>query len=144
MKLSVIGRKLARAHAYAFYVIRGTFQWTWDDGLQDWKALLFISVAMSFAVFSGVTAVSIALQHRMLLPDAKQRFMTLWRTVTVGLTAINYWNLVRRRRWSRFERDFRHVSKGKRLALGAVVWASVILIVGVAEWMAFLTRKLPG
>jgi len=143
MELSTIGSKLARAHAFAFYAIRGTFQWIWDDGLQDWKALLFISLAMFFAVFSGVTAVSIALQHRILLPDAKQSFMTIWGTVGMGLTAINYWTLVRRRRWSRFEREFRHVSKGKRLAFGTVVWASVILIVGVTEWMAQCVRNLP-
>ena len=123
--------------------MRSTFQWTWDDGLQDWKALLIMTVAMCFAAFSGVTAVSIALQHR-LLPHAKQDFVTLWGVVALGFTAINYWTLVRQRRWSRFEREFRHLSNGKRLGLGVVVWASVILIVGVAEWMALLTRRLPG
>ena len=61
MELSTIGSKLARAHAFAFYAIRGTFQWIWDDGLQDWKALLFISLAMFFAGRFQVGSATIAL-----------------------------------------------------------------------------------
>ena len=144
MGLSVVGRWFARTHAYSFYVTRNTFKALSDDGLEDWKALLVITVAMLFAALAGVTGVSIALQHRVLLPDAKQRFMTLWGTVTFSLTVINYFALVNRHRWSRFEAEFRHLSKSTGLLGGFVVWASMILVVAVAGWMTLIARKLPG
>jgi hypothetical protein len=143
-ELSVIGRWFARTHAYLFYVTRSTFKSVWDDGLQDWKALLVVSVAMLFAALACVATVSIALRHRVLLPNERQRFMVLWGTVALALTAINYYTLVFRRRWSRFEKEFQHLSKPARLLRAFVVWASMILIVAAAEWTALIAWKLPA
>ena len=143
MGLSVIGRWFARTHAYWFYSIRSTFRSLSDDGWEDWKALLVISVAMLFASLVAVAAVSIAFQHRVLLPSAKPRFMMIWGTVSFSLTAINYYTLVYRRRWSRFEREFRHLSKTTHILGGAVVWVSMILFVAAAEWMGLIAWKLP-
>ena len=143
MGLSVIGRWFARTHAYWFYSIRSTFKGLSDDGWEDWKALLVISVAMLFASLAVVAAVSIAFQHRVLLPGAKQRFMMLWGTVSLSLTAINYFTLVYRRRWSRFEREFRHFSKTTQTLGGVVVWVSMALFVAVAEWLGSIAWKLP-
>jgi len=144
MRLSFIGRSFARTHAYSFYVIRSTFKSLSNDGLEDWKALLVVTVAMLFAALEGVAAVSIALQHRVLLPDAKQSFRMLWGTVALSVAAINYYTLVNRRRWSTFEREFQHRSKATRLMGGFVVWASMILIAAVARWMLSLAWMLPG
>jgi branched-subunit amino acid ABC-type transport system permease component len=142
--LSAVGRGLARAHAYWFYVARNTFKALFDDGLEDWKALLVITVAMLFTALDGVAAVSIVLQHRVLLPDARQSFRMLWGTVTFSVTAINYFTLVNRRRWSRFEREFQHVPKAPQRLRVFGVWASMILIVAVARWMLLIAWKLPG
>ena len=144
MGLSFIGRWFARMHAYSFYVTRSTFKSLSNDGLEDWKALLVITVAMLFAALDGVAAVSIALQHRVLLPDAKQSFRMLWVTVTASVTVINYYTLVNRRRWSTFEREFQHRSKTTRLLGGFVVWASMILIAAAARWMLLIAWRLPG
>ena len=142
--LSVIDRCFARTHAYSFCVTRNTFKALWDDGLEDWKALLVLTVAMLFAALDGVAAVSIALQHRVLLPDTKEHFRILWGTAAFSLTAINYFTLVNRRRWTRFEREFRHHPKASRLLGGFVVWASMILVAAVTRWMVPIAWKLPG
>jgi hypothetical protein len=141
--LSAIGRWFAKAHAYWFYVTRSTFRTLSDDGLEDWKALLVVSVAMLFAALSGAATVSIALRHRVLLPDAKQPFMMLWGTIALSLTTINYFILVSRHKWSRFERDFQHHSKTTRLVGGVAVWLSMLLVVPAAEWTGSIAWKLP-
>ena len=141
---SVIGRCFARTHAYLFYVIRNTFKALSDDGLEDWKALLVITVAMLFAALDGVAAVSTGLQHRVLLPETRAHFRILWGTAAFSLTAINYFTLVNRRRWTRFEREFHRHPKANRLLGGFVVWASMILVVAVARWMLSIAWRLPA
>jgi hypothetical protein len=141
--LSAVGRWLARVHAYWFYVTRSTFKALSGDGLEDWKALLVISVAMLFAALAGAGTLSIVLRHRVLLPDAKQPFMMLWGAVGLSLTTINYFTLVSRHKWSRFERDFQHRSKATRFLCRVVVWVSMILVVAAAEWTSLIARKLP-
>jgi len=141
--LSALGTWFARAHAYSFYVTRRTFKALSNDGLEDWKALLVITVAMLFTALDAVAAMSIALQHRVLLPDAKQSFGVLWATVTFSLTALNYFTLLNRHRWTRFEREFQHLPKPAQLLRGFGVWASMILLVAVARWMLLIAWKLP-
>lgn len=141
--LSAVGRWLANAHAYWFHVTRSTFKALWDDGLEDWKALLVIYVAMLFAALAGAATISIALRHRVLLPDAKQPFMMLWGAIGLSLTVINYFTLVSRHKWSRLERDFQHLSKATRLFGGVMVWVSMILVVLAAEWTGSIAWKLP-
>jgi len=64
--LAQIGRWLAKAHVYPFYVLRSTFKAVWDDGLENWKALVVMSVAAGFAALTVVSLVSIGLQRRVL------------------------------------------------------------------------------
>jgi branched-subunit amino acid ABC-type transport system permease component len=138
-----VWRTLAKAHAYWFCVTRSTFKALSDDGLEDWKALLVISVAMLFAALAGVATVSIALGHRVLLPDARQPFMMLWGSIVLSLVIMNYVTLIYRRRWSRFERGFRQPSSARWYLGGVAVWLSMILIVAAAEWTSSIARKLP-
>jgi hypothetical protein len=140
---STIGRWLARAHAYWFYATRTTFDAGSHDGLEDWKALVVISVAMLFAALASAATVSIVLRYRVLLPGAKQSFMMLWGAIAFSLTAINYFTLVSRRKWSRFEEGFQHHSKASRIWGRVVVWISMILVVAVAEWASFFAWSLP-
>jgi hypothetical protein len=141
--LAHIGRWLAKAHAYPFYVLRSTFKAVFDDGLEDWKALLVMSVAANFAALSVVSLVSIGLQHRVLLPNGKQPFLMLWGTVYASLVFLNYYTLISGRKWSRFEREFQHRSKTMRFCGGVAVWACLILLVVAAYWTGSIAWKLP-
>jgi hypothetical protein len=138
-----LGRWLVKAHAYPFYVLRSTFKTVSTDGLEDWKALLVISVAMNFAAITVASIVSIAFQQRVLLPDTKQSFLMLWGTVIVGLLLINHYSLVYRGKWSQFEKEFQHLSKAARVGGSIAVWVSLILIVAAAEWTGSIAWKLP-
>jgi hypothetical protein len=141
--LAQIGRWLAKAHAYPFYVLRSTFKAAFDDGLENWKALVVMSVAAGFAALTVVSLVSIGLQHRVLLPGGKHAFMMLWGTVGLGLVILNYYTLISGSKWSRFEREFQHRSKVMRICGGVAVWVSLILIVVVTEWTGSIAWKLP-
>ena len=92
--LAHIGRWLAKASAYPFYMLRSTFKAVSDDGLEDWKALVVMSVATGFAALTVVSLVSIDLQHRVLLPNGKQSFLMLCGPVGVGLVLLNYYTLI--------------------------------------------------
>jgi len=141
--LAYIGRWLAKAHAYPFYVMRSTFKAISRDGLADWKSLVVMTVATGFAALTIVSLVSISLQHRVLLPDGKQPFMMLWGTVGVGLLVLNYYTLISGRKWSRFEREFKHGSKRMRFWGGATVWVCLIFLVVTTEWTGLIASKLP-
>ena len=141
--LAQIGRWLAKAHAYPFYILRSTFKAAFDDGLENWKALVVMSVAANFAALSVVSLVSIGLQHRVLLPGGKQAFMMLWGTTGVGLVILNYYTLISGNKWSRFERQFQHHSKTMRFCSGVAVWAGLILLVVAAYWTGSIAWKLP-
>jgi hypothetical protein len=134
---------VGRAQALVFYALRSTFKWAWDDGLEDWKALLVMSVAMNFAAISVVNVISIALQRRVLLPDTKLLFVILWGTVGVGLVILNHYTLMYGRKWSRFEGEFRHAPKTVRMCAGVAVWVILILCVVTAEWTGSIAWKLP-
>jgi len=138
-----VGRWLAKAHAYAFYVLRSTFKAVWDDGMEDWKALLFMTVAMGFAALTVTNLVSIGLEHRVLLSDEKRQFMMLWGPVYVGLTFLNHYTLMYSRKWSRFEREFQHHSKAMRICGGVAVWVSLLLLVVATLWTGSIASKLP-
>jgi len=138
------GRWLAKANAYPFYIIRGTFKALFDDGLEDWKALVVLSVARGFAALTLVSVISVGLQHRVLLPDGEVRFLTLWGTIGLGIVIFNYYTLIYERKWFRFEREFRHCSRTVRVLGGVAVWVFSILFVVAAEWMGSLAWKLPG
>ena len=142
--LAAICLWLAKAHAYPFCVLRSTFKAMSDDGLEDWKALVFISVAMGFVALTATSIASIGFQHRVLLSDDKSTFMKLWGTVGLCLLAFNYYTLVSGRQWSRFEREFQHRSKATRLTGAILVWLSLILILVATEWSGSIAWKLPS
>jgi hypothetical protein len=141
--LAQIGRWLAKAHAYPFYVLRSTFKAAFDDGLENWKALVVMSVATGFVALTVVSLVSIGLQHRVLLPGGKQAFMMLWGTVGVGLVFLNYYTLISASKWSRFEREFQHRSKAMRICGGVAVWVCLIFLVAATEWTGSIAWRLP-
>jgi hypothetical protein len=130
-------------HAYTFYVLRSTFKAASDDGLEDWKALLFMTVAMDFAALTVTSIVSICLEHRVLPLDEKRQFMTLWGTVVLGLMFLNHYTLIYSRKWSRFEREFQHHSKAMRICGGVAVWVSLLLLVVATLWTGSIASKLP-
>jgi hypothetical protein len=134
---------IKRAQAFVFYVLRNTFKWVWDDGWADWKALLVMSVATNFAAISVAAFISILLQHRVLLPDTKLRFVSLWGTIGVCVLTFNYYTLVSPRKWTGMGRDFLHHPKFVRIWGGVAVWASVLMCLLVAEWVGSIARKLP-
>lgn len=139
----LIVRLLAKAHAYAFHVLRDAFETVSDDGLQEWKALVVISVGMGFAGVAIASVASIILQHRVLLPDAKGSFIMLWGTVGAGVAVFNYCTLISGRKWCRFEREFQKESKAARFWGGAAVWVGLILVLAATEWTASVAWKLP-
>jgi hypothetical protein len=137
------GRWLVKAHAFAFNVLRTTFKAAWNDGWEEWKALLVISVATLFAGLTIASTISIYLQRRVLLPQSKPEFLTLWGVVGLGLVIFNYYTLVFGRKWSQFEREFECRPKMNRVIGGVAVWVSLILIVAVTEWTGSIAWKLP-
>jgi hypothetical protein len=138
------GTLFAKAHAYVFYVLRSTSRSAWNDGLEDWKALGIMSLAMAFAALTIVCSVSIYLQRRVFLPSAKLPFVTLWSAIMFGLLVFNHYSLAFERKWSRFEGEFQHQSMVTQIIGGVVVWLSVILIVLAAEWTGSIAFKLPA
>src|SRR5476649_1670603 len=121
------GMLFAKAHAYAFYVLRRTARSAWNDGLEDWKALGVMSLAMGFLILVIASIISICLQRRV-LPSGKVPFVTLWSVVTIGFLVFNHYSLVFERRWSRFEREFEHQSNVMRVIGSITVWVTLILI----------------
>ena len=69
--------------------------------------------------------------------------MTLWGGIGFAFGAGNYYTLVVGRRWSRFEHEFKRLSKTKRVLGGIGVWASVVLFVAAALWLWQVARSLP-
>jgi len=124
-------------------VLRSTFKAVSDDGLEDWKALLIMTVAMGFAALTVTNIVSIGLAHRVLLSNEKRQFMTLWGTLGLGLMLLNHYTLIYGRKWSRFEREFQHRSKAMRICGGVAVWVSLPLLVVAAQWTGSIAWKLP-
>lgn len=124
-----------------FCVLRSTFKWTWDDGLEDWKAILVMSVAANFGAIAVANMTSIALERRVLLPETKPMFVTLWGSVGMGLVILNHYTLIYERKWSRFEEDFQRVSKVVRMSGGLAVWITLILFIVAAEWTGSIARK---
>jgi hypothetical protein len=136
-------RWLAKIHAYTFYVLRSTFKSAWNDGLEEWKALLFISVGTGFAGLTITSIISISLQRRVLLPQSKPEFLTLWGVIGFGLVSLNYYTLVLDHKWSRFEEQFKFRSKMNRVCGSVAVWVGLILIIAAAEWTGSLAWRLP-
>lgn len=136
-------RLFAKAQAYVFYILRRTSKSAWNDGLEDWKALALISLAMGFVLLVVVCIISICLQHRVLLPSRKAGFVTLWSIVMISLLVFNHYSLVFENRWSRFERGFQHQSNAMRVIGSITVWVTLILIVLAAEWAGSIAFKLP-
>ena len=137
------GRWLAKVHAYVFYVLRSTFKRVWNDAWEEWKALLVISVATLFLAFTIASVVSICLQRRVLLPQSKSEFLTLWGGIGFSLVILNYYTLIFGRKWSQFAEEFEMRSKTNRLYGGVAVWVSLILIVAASEWIGSTAWKLP-
>lgn len=133
-----------KAHAYAFYVLRRTAKTVWDDGWSDWKAWVFLSVAMLFAGFALANAFSIAIQRRVLLAMYGQNStMLVWLMISAGLLGLNYYFLIAGRKGWRFDREFQHHSKLARILGGVAVWVSLVAVVIVAFWTASIATKLP-
>jgi hypothetical protein len=138
------GMLLARAHAYAFYVFRRTSKSAWNDGLEDWKALALMSIAMAFILLIITCIISICLQRRVLLPRDKHAFVIVGSLVMIGFLFFNHHFLVLKHRWTKFEPEFRQQSK-PMLVIGSVaVWLILVLIVAVAEWTGSIAFKLPA
>jgi hypothetical protein len=132
-----------KVQAYAFYVLRRTSKSAWNDGLEDWKALAVLSLAMGSLALVVVSSVSICLEHRVLLPSGKVPFVTLWGMIMIGFLVFNHYCLVFERRWSRFEREFEHQSNAMKVIGSITVWVTVILIVLATEWTGSIAFKLP-
>jgi hypothetical protein len=142
-RITNIARWLAKLHAYAFFELRSTFKAVWNDGWEEWKALLLTSVATLSAGLTIASVISICLQRRVLLPQSRAEFVTLWGVVGLSVVILNYYTLVSGRKWSRFEREFECRPKMNRAIGGVAVWASLILIVAVTEWTGSIAWKLP-
>jgi hypothetical protein len=137
------GTLFAKAHAYIFYALRSTAKSAWNNGLEDWKALVVMSLAMGFAALTLVCIVSISTRHRMFLPNAKLPFVALWSMVMIGFLVFNHYSLMFENKWSRFKGEFQHQSEAARTIGSISVWVSVILIVLAAEWAGSIAIKLP-
>jgi hypothetical protein len=138
------GTLFAKAHAYIFYALRSTAKSAWNDGLEDWKALVVMSLAMGFAALTLVCIVSISIRHRMFLPNAKLPFVALWSMVMIGFLVFNHYSLMFENKWSRFKGEFQHQSEATRTIGFISVWVSVILIMVAAEWAGSIAIKLPA
>jgi hypothetical protein len=136
-------RWLAKMHACAFFVLRSTFKAAWNDSWVEWKALTVISVAMSSVGLTIASVISICLQRRVLLPQSKAEFVTLWGVVGMSLVIFNHYTLIFGRKWSRFGREFETRTRMNRVIGGVAVWVSLILIVAVTEWTMSIAWKLP-
>jgi hypothetical protein len=134
----------AKAHAYVFYALRSTAKSAWNDGLEDWKALAVMSLAMGFASLTFVCMVSIIIRHRVFLPNAKPPFVALWSIVMIGFLVFNHYSLVFENKWSRFKSEFQHQSEVTRTIGFISVWVSVVLMVLAAEWAGSIAIKLPA
>lgn len=133
----------AKGHAYVFYIFRRTAKSAWNDGLEDWKALFLMSLAMGFFLLIIVCTISIGLHHRVLLPKGKLPAGTLWSAIMIGFLIYNHHSLVFEHRWTRFEREFQLQSEAMKVFSAIALFSMLILIVATAEWTGSIAWKLP-
>jgi branched-subunit amino acid ABC-type transport system permease component len=136
-------RWLAKVHAYVFYVLCSTFKKVWNDAWEEWKALLFISVGSAYLGITAVSIISICLQRRVLLPQSKSEFLTIWGGIGFSLVILNYYTLISGRKWSRFKEEFEMRSRTYRVCGSVAVWVSLVLIIAASEWTGSIAWKLP-
>jgi hypothetical protein len=102
-----------------------------------------MSVAAEFAGLTIASIISICLQRRVLLPQSKAEFLTVWGMVGLGLAGLNYYILVFDRKGLRFDDETKCGSKTSRLYGGVAVWVGLVLIVAASEWTGSIAWKLP-
>jgi hypothetical protein len=138
-----MGNLSRKTYAFVFEVFRRTFKAIWNDGWQEWKALLVLSVGAGFALLAVAAIISIVVHRRILLPQSEPAFLTVWGSIGIGIVIFNYCNLMLDRKASHFEREFESLSKISRVYRCIAVWASLILIVAAGEWTGSIAWKLP-
>jgi len=110
---------------YFFYRLRSWFKAMADDGLHDWKALLVVSFLLGAIVYSTAN-LSGELTDRFLLGPGSLLGPA---PLAIGLGLLNYFLLLHKPRWRRYENEFNgHTTTQRRI--GAIVVA--LAICGVA------------
>ena len=125
---------ISESYAYAFYRLRNWAKESSDDSFHDWKALAAISIfegAFIYAVVIGIGNIfDTFLLSNSVLFDAGP--------MAVILTLLNYFVLLHKDRWRRFEGRFREYSRSKQrtgtfLIAFTILAIVTLLIVSVAN-----------
>lgn len=138
------GLSIVKAHAYVFYLLRSTAKAAWNDGFEDGKAVMVMTLAMLLVGITLACIVSILLKHRVFLPNTKLYFVGLWSGIMGGFLVLNQYSLIYKKKWRRFEHEFQLQPSTTRIAATIAVWVAVILIVAAAEWTGSIALKLPS
>jgi hypothetical protein len=123
---------LSKALAFSFWTLRRTFSALYDDGYADWKALAVLGGSQVLTLFMGISLLSIVLGHRVLTVTKMSTFC-LCVGVGLSVTALNYYALRYRDRWTRFEPQFERYP-----TLARVVGSIVVVVLVIANAIASL------
>lgn len=118
---------VSETYAYVFSRFRAFAAAMAEDGLQDWKALLFLSVfqgAVLYAIMVLIAEWTSALSYYFVTSSK------LGLTVAVVLVTFNYRLLLHKDRWRRYETIFRRYSKSRQR------WSDALIVIGIAGVIA--------
>lgn len=137
-----IFRFIEKLHGYTFEILRSTFKHLFDDHLEVAKALLVLSLTMAAATLTVANVVALGL-HRRLLPVSANGIMSVWVTVASVATMINYFTLVNRNRWSKFQLQLQEASQVSRRIAGVAVDLGIFAVATAFIFTLSATSTLP-
>lgn len=117
---------LSEAYAFAFYKIRGWAKAFADDNLHDWKAILALGVLQGFVVYGTISFIEGTIGITV-LPKVRG---LLALPLAITIFGFNYYLLMHREIWRKYERTFRSYSPLKNrilvVALLLVIVATLV------------------
>lgn len=119
--------KIKKAYYLFFYKLYTLFTYISESGWEDWKALLTIGVLQMYLYVSLCTWADIILKghYPILLESSGSLFI-----ITIIIAVSNYFILLHKNRWKKYEMEFKLYSRGKNVLINIGVFLFITLILG--------------
>lgn len=117
--------KIKKAYYLFFYKLYSLFRYISESGWEDWKALLTIGVLQMYFYVSLCTWADIILKDD--YPIFIQSSASLF-VVTIVIAVSNYFVLLHKNRWKKYEEEFKRYSRGKNILISIVVFLITTLV----------------
>jgi hypothetical protein len=139
--LGTVGRRIAKVHSYIFYVYRISFKAVLDDGWENEKAILIISMLMLSSALIIENLISLCV-HRLFIRGETLASKILIIAIAVGVTFFNVNTLISRGKWKECEREFQMQSNAAKVRGAIVVWIFSVLLLIATFYTAHFAREL--